>query len=261
MNQAQVAKANLYVERQRRDQILGGACDRRLPVLLTRYGGSGWMAYRSRFTACCLDAGSIYIERPRGEESGGTADLSVGEQIGISFRRGRTKCLFTTVITGCEPMVDSSTPNVDTITLRWPEELQEMQRRLYERVNPPQGQAIDASYWHTTANPGQPADAQHGVLENLSAGGLSILVDHLPALNIGDVVGCAFRPRAGTEPLEFEARLRHIGRPGGRRWSLGFQFLGLESSTEGQCRLAQLATLVSWFRRSRTPVGRRHLPG
>lgn len=263
--------SDLYVQRQRRDELLFGAGRRRLPVVLTRYGGDGWMSYKSRFVACRPDQGNIYIEQPSGEPTDKRPILRVGEQIGISFRRGRTKCLFNTVVTESSPTRNAQEMNRNAVALRWPENLQEMQRRLYERVGPPPGGPIEVSFQPYDVNadessqldlrrinpvvPEPPdssaAGVRQGVLENLSAGGLSVLVGHSSGLHAGDMLSCAFSLQAGGEPLQFAARLRHVRRAHDGRWSLGFQFVGLETSNAGQCRLAQLANIVSGFRRSR----------
>jgi len=267
-----------FVDTRRRDQIIGLAADRHLAVVLTHYGSAGWQTCRSRFLDCRIDEQRIFIEPPTGDASEMTS-LSVGEQIGVSFRRGRTKCLFTTVVTGCGQAADDRAESVDTVTLRWPENLQEMQRRAYERVSPPRQEHIEVAYWPiayqtdappasrtprsmvrptktNTANAETPPNARSGKLENLSAGGLSLTVEGKPAMASGDNVRCSFRPAPKTEILTFDSRVRHIAQTDRNRWSLGLQFVGLETSTEGQCRLAQLAIIVTRFRRAHVPAGR-----
>ncbi len=267
-----------FVDIQRRDQIIGSAADRHLVVVLTHYGSAGWQTCRSRFIDCRIDEQRIFIERPTGDAPE-TPSLSVGEQIGVSFRRGRTKCLFTTVVTGCGRAVDDRAESIDTITLRWPENLQEMQRRAYERVSPPRQEHIEVAYWPTVSHgdvsvssrmsgscvhPARratgaaetPPDARRGKLDNLSAGGLSLTVDDKLTASIGDNMCCSFQPAPKTEILTFDAKVRHLAQTDRNQWSLGLQFIGLETSTEGQCRLAQLAIIVSRFRRASVPGAR-----
>ncbi|NOT01305.1 MAG: flagellar brake protein [Phycisphaerales bacterium] len=262
----------LWVDHARRDEIIRDAAVRHTDVQLTRYGGSGWKTYVSRFVGANKDGTVVWIDAPMNDAAGGSPTLRVGEQVGISFRRGRCKCLFTTTVTdadGLQPQdgsaaVPGGTDGADgrdaeAVAIRWPENLQEMQRRVYQRVTPPHGHVVNVTvYPHClTDGPVQAAGVvprggvlSEGRLANLSAGGLCTSATEKPPFRDGDLVIIRFSPRPGGEPLQLDSRVRHVMAAPGNRWSVGFQFVGLETTTTGQCRLAELATIVSAFRRA-----------
>lgn len=256
----------LFAGDLRRDEILRAAADRRLPVTVTRYGHDVYTSLRGRFSDCCAQLGTISIKPLHGDTPFEAIALQTGEQIGISFRRGRTKCLFSTIVTndvGCD--VD------DVITVRWPENLQELQRRLYERVAAPLNSTIGVSLsWIADGQPSPKGDPQDwadrdglnvesvvrprgnqsiaGQLTNLSAGGLGVIVYGSTEFRQGEMYRSQFSPDGLAGTLEFDLQLRHVSFGDTDRWSLGFQIVGLEQTNEGQCRLAQLAQIVRRFR-------------
>jgi len=261
----------MCVEETRRDDILCRAADRRLPVMLTRFDYTGWSCLSSRFAGYVRYDELIYFARPEPDTSDDARPLRVGERVGVSFRRGRTKCLFTSIVTAC----DCDEPSIELrngLALRWPDELQVMQRRLYERVAPPNGACVSVAVWpgagrgDETSGPGarQHRPPVHetvdGLLENLSAGGMGLYVNRDMVWQTGDTLRCGFTPRTGSDPLHLDVRLRHIAPHSDGGYSLGFQFLGLESSTTGRCRLAQLASVVSQYRRARVAARVQRLP-
>lgn len=247
----------MWVDAGRRDDIVRNAVARRFDVQLTRYGGSGWTTYASRFVSASDDCSVLWIDPPRHDARDEDSPLRVGEQVGISFRRGRCKCLFTTTVLEANPAPESGRPVA--VAIRWPESLQEMQRRVYQRVTPPPNYVVTVTVFRhcLTDGPAQAAGVvprggvlSEGRLANLSAGGLCFSTSDKPALREGDLVIIRFSPRPGGEPLQMDGRVRHAIPAPGNRWSVGLQFVGLETTTTGQCRLAELATIVSAFRRS-----------
>ena len=257
--------ARLYVDDRRRDEILRRAGDRCALAVVTRYGCNGWVSFPSRFAESHVEDGVIRLDVASEESRMPAQALRVGDQVGVSFRRGRTKCLFTSVVTAGAEHGCGAPAGLARITLRWPANLQQMQRRLYERVRPPLDGAIEIVLWSPepgasgtpcterpwskSADPGPPPGARRGRVLNLSAGGIAVVTERGEEWDPGGVFGCSFRPYSGADPLQFDVRLRHTDRTPDGGWTLGFQFLGLETSSAGQCRLAQLASIVTAFRR------------
>lgn len=280
--------ANLFVPDQRRDEILCRAASQRAHAVLTRSGLGGWKTYRTRFVSADPVRGTFCLELPLDEDKAERLILPAGEQIGVSFRRGRTKCVFTSMV--IETQEPAGGPSPGLMQVRWPVHLQEMQRRVFGRVSPPAGQRIEVAIepppgaWamsHAAVLPSLGHDAPgathgegrqeappivrlsaavSGRMEDLSAGGLSVVLDDAHGLQVNDAIVCSFRIGASGEPLRFDARLRHVQPRARGRVMLGFQFLGLEHTTEGQCRLAQLATIASGFRRARIQRVKGRLP-
>lgn len=265
------AANSTFVETERRDEIIRSATDGGLPATLTRFGSGGWTTYRTRFLSCDADERNIWIVQPKQECQNESLALLAGEQIGISFRLRRAKCSFSSVVIGSVAARRGDGADAYRAVIQWPENLQEMQRRVYRRVSPPPGRRIDVRYWPAKISPSAtgpkealigPSDCGvlSGRLLDLSAGGLRVAIAE-PAgeLATGARVICEFSPRSGEPALRLETLLQHIELAVGGRRSIGFQFVGLDTSTEGQCRLAQLASIVTAFRRSHGSASRPHL--
>jgi len=262
--------SQLFVEQQRRDHIIQGAVTTRLRASLSRYGITGWLSYKTRIVDADEEQRVLVIETPVDEQTGQTVAIPPGEHIGISFRRGRAKCSFTTVVSAAGACEQSSTCQRGVIGVDWPDKLQIVQRRVYNRVAPPAGTCVQVYFWpegegpscdaaaDVSFNPGR-HDASVGRMEDLSAGGVRVISSQRIQPSDRTYV-CAFCPRNTDRPLQFEAKLRHIDTLAGEKFALGFQFVGLDATTQGQCRLAHLANVVSGFRqsRARARVRRRH---
>jgi c-di-GMP-binding flagellar brake protein YcgR len=261
--------SRLYVDERRRDEILHVAGDRRTPAVITRYGCNGWMSVASRFGHTRSDDECIHLDVAAEELRTPDQALSIGDQVGISFRRGRSKCLFTSVITACDERHAGGSCQPAKITVRWPTNLQQMQRRLYERVSIPPGHVIEIVVWpHPGGRPGTlgkrdglrdpvldgAAWTQTGVMSDLSAGGVGVVMEPGRHWNTGETYVCSFRPQEEADALQFDVRLRHVDRTPDGGWSLGLQFVGLETSSAGQCQLAQLASIVTALRRRQASV-------
>lgn len=260
-NNTETMANNLFVAAERRDQIIGCAATRRLGAVVTWHTDAGWLSYRTRILGCRFEDAEIDLEPPVADRNEPVHALEPGNRIGISFRRGHTKCLFNTVVLRCHRTGSTDEGSAETIAIRWPEKLQEMQRRVYDRVCPPSNQRIDITIHAEELAAGDGAGRRlvKGRLDNISAGGLSAVFENTDGLCVGQTVTCAFRPNEGAEPLLVDARLRHERSLSKGRTALGFQFVGLETTMEGQCRLAQLATLVSGLRQLRTRLAKREL--
>ena len=100
--------------------------------------------------------------------------------------------------------------------IQWPQNLQEMQRRVYRRVSPPAGRQINVRYWpaenSSTAGDARdalvcPSDcsALCGKLLDLSAGGLRVAVAETGGeLAKGSPFICEFSPNSGEPVLTLE---------------------------------------------------------
>ena len=56
-------------------------------------------------------------------------DVRAGEHVGVAFRRGHKKCVFTSVVLERQEYDRNSDAPVPALTLSWPESMQELQRR------------------------------------------------------------------------------------------------------------------------------------
>lgn len=230
-----------YIQETRRDDILADAVSKKTQLNLTRKGGDGWVVAKSRFVGHCSNPAGLLIELPANRDETAWPVLTVGEFIGVAFRRGHKKCLFSA------PVIQTQTPvegrdKSRAFAVRWPEELQEMQRRVYQRAAPPPGRTIHVRI--------ESEPACTGPLEDISAGGVRMRCSTKPDLRDGQSVRVAVALRAKKPEMVLDATFRHCQATADGAWSLGFQFVGLETTHQGQQQLVNLARVVTDFQRA-----------
>jgi hypothetical protein len=238
-----------YVSPQRRDEILMEAVEQFTPIVVTTRTAEIWQMFKSRFVGGECGR-NLVIERPMqdGAGVGATLEACPGQELGIAFRRGHKKCLFGARVQQPTRLGDSPAAG---LALEWPQNIQEMQRRVYLRVPPPPDQSIEVHCWRggVRCAEQQPA-CLTGNLSDLSAGGVALTSMASIGFALGDAVGCQFT--LNEEPFMLDATVRHIGRDCEGRNALGLQFIGLEMTMPGQAMLARLARAVTALHRSHT---------
>jgi c-di-GMP-binding flagellar brake protein YcgR len=232
------------------EQVLSESARLKRRAVLTHQDASGWRLIKAVFTDS--PAGRIALRLPPCTESSDVARLRAGTSLGVTFRLGHKKCLFATVIESTEPSDEGV-----ILCVRQPEQLQQLQRRAYERVAPPPGSVIAVRFWRDDSGSDgtSPAEAsrnvRHGQLEDISAGGMRIKAAEPQNMELEKTYRCVFSTGPGKPAFVLEALLRHREAIDHGRASLGFQFVGLETTTEGRKVLDRLARLVNHFHRSR----------
>lgn len=222
-------------------QIIEESIQRRVHVVLTYRGAEGWRTYKSQFAAGPAPHGALVVVVERAGESAPAPP--VGQTVGVSFRLGHKKCMFSSTVRSLE-----SAQAGLLVTLLWPESIQQLQRRAFERVAPPSGTVIAVRFWPTDETGGE-RQVRHGQLEDLSAGGMRLKVADAAQVVPGGAYQCVFAHRPGAAALLLEATLLHREAADQRRASLGFHFIGLETTPEGRLLLDRLARIVSQFQR------------
>ncbi|MBU0716680.1 MAG: PilZ domain-containing protein, partial [Planctomycetes bacterium] len=179
--------------------------------------------------------------------------LKPGETVGVTFRLGHKKCMFS-------PTVHSVAQqgNQLVVTLSRPKGMHQLKRRVYHRVPPPPGVVVPVRFWRKESS--APAerearDVRHGQLEDISAGGMRVKTADCTDVEVGTTYECVFAPRQGAPALILDATLRHREAVDQARVSLGFQFIGFETSADGRRALDRLARIVTQFRRVNHPAG------
>jgi c-di-GMP-binding flagellar brake protein YcgR len=148
----------------------------------------------------------------------------------------------------CDPLESANWPAGTAFSVSWPDEIQEVQRRAYQRATPPAGHAIAVRFWNSVTGPDGP-QRRSGVMEDLSAGGLRVRTSEAYGLNEGDTVQVSFSVRSRGPAFVLDANFRHREQAPEGQWLLGFQFVGLESSRQGQQTLGELVKTVTGFQR------------
>lgn len=232
---------------QQQDQILTDSVKPGRHMTLTLNTTQGWKTYKGKFeggshmtrtmTAMILLSGSIDHQ----------VLTQKGIQVGCTFRLGHKKCMFSTVVVSTE-----SRSGGLCVTLQWPQEIQQLQRRAYDRTSPPNGSVVAVRFWRDDLphNATQSRDIRHGQMEDISAGGMRIKIAESTSIDINEIYRCTFAPRPDKPTFVVDALLRHKEAASQGRTSLGFQFVGLEATTEGRRQLDRLARLANRFKRA-----------
>ncbi len=231
--------------------ILMWAVQRRIPATISVLAGGCWHNYRSQLLA--LEGNLLRVRYPAPTTDAPAADLTPGEQVGVSFRRGHKKCLFVSTVVLRQQAGDAADEPHEALVLRVPEEMRELQRRAYQRVIVPPDWLIAARVFAG----GLPLDGEPAVpscagrIRNISVGGVlvDIRADQNPRLGVGDIVGLEITPHPGRRPLLAEAQYRHCAMIGADRIGLGMQLLGLEHNVPGRASIVEVAALVKEVQR------------
>lgn len=221
------------------------AIARGLRLTITMRVADGWRNYRSQMVAGTLDSGRITIKAPLDRDNHPMPPGAMHEPWTVCFRLGHKRFSFAgTILDECH----ATNTEAGTV-IRWPDHLDQMRRRSFQRAGPPKGRVIAVQFWkaHT---PSGTRDVRYAELENLSAGGIRLNGAQADDLQLGATFECLFAPKPGVAPIVAEVVLRHCEAAGSARTSLGFQFLGLEQSDEGRQTLEKIARLVRDFQRA-----------
>lgn len=241
------------VPRDHRDQIIRDLIRKQLQAVLSCHGPDGWRTYRACFLSGSPQAKTVCVRTQPARVGGGLLPQT-GETVGATFRLSHKKCMFAAVVQSVAEHDEGT-----LLTLRWPEKIHQLQRRAYERAVPPRGRVIPVRFWREEAGPAGQAESRqvkHGQLEDLSAGGMQIQTADSTEFEIGRTYRCVFAPQPGAPALILEATLRHYETTDCSRASLGFHFVGLEATPQGQRLLDRVAKIVNQFQRAQARTGR-----
>ena len=245
--------ATQTIASDRHAQILEDSVRQQRPIVITHNSRTGWRTFKGTFQASSSGtplSGTPSMNLVVEPNSDHTPEHtpSIGDTLGGTFRLGHKKCMFNTTL-----MSVRHEGNGEIWTVRQPEQLQQLQRRAYERAVPPKGSVIAVRFWKETPNGETPSDSRsvrHGQLEDLSAGGMRVKVADPKELETDRTYRCVFTPRPGKPAMVLDAVLRHREASDQGRSSLGFQFVGMETSDEGLKILDRLVRIVQHFHRA-----------
>ena len=248
----------LYVDHERKNEIIANAIRRQSPCVITCRTAGGWQTHKAKFVSASSATGRLFVEVPRGDGPAEKPLFLPGERLGVSFRRGHKKSMFATAVVGPGPAASgASEGDLECVELAWPDTLQELQRRVYFRALPP-GRKIHVRFWPGGVAARAKTDGNgpglfHGMLHDLSAGGMRVLTTGISpeTFTVGDTLGCSFTPKPRGDTLVLDATFRHFQRAEDGMVSLGFQFVGLETTERGRNLLVKLARVVTDYQRGR----------
>lgn len=224
------------------------------PAIVTYHGQQGWQMFKSTFAAGSPASGHLQLTSRMpvdGLESGASHAAAT---LGVTFRRGQRKCMFSSSLVSFQSSGDEG-----TLTLRWPARIEQLQRRMYERAEPPGSLVIPVRLWWEREPSGDRVSTRtvrYGQLVDLSVGGVGVKLSGGDEFQIGSTFRCVFSPHKCQHPIVGEALVRHrqVTAPG--RALIGLQFAGLETSVAGRRAIGLLAQSVSRFQKERKPKRR-----
>ena len=243
---------SLTLDQDSQRSILQWAVQRQTAITISVLAEGRWCNLRSQLLR--LDRNLLQITYPFPSSESPACEISVGDELGISFRRGHKKCIFVSpvVLRRAEP--DPNGTTADTLYVRVPDQIRELQRRAYQRVVVSSDRFIAVKVWQggipSSVEPSWPLCA--GRIGNISVGGIlvDIRADQNPRLALGDVVGLEITAVQGRPPLLVEVQYRHCTVTGPGRIGLGVQLLGLEHDLPGRASITEIADLVQSLMRS-----------
>lgn len=233
--------------KEQQDQVLIDSIRQQRPIVLTQSTPEGWRTLKASFLTGSPELGEFTVRAvPEPDQLIGSPP-DKGVRLGGTFRMGHKKCMFTSEVRGARAQAAAC-----DLVLSWPDQVQQLQRRAYERAVPPQGTVIAVRFWREGGeNQSASRVIRHGQLEDISCGGIRIRVPDPMDVQVGCTYKCVFTPRQGKPALVLDTILRHREGAESGRASLGFQFVGLETSVERLRTLDRLARLVRHFQRSK----------
>ncbi|MFQ5412199.1 MAG: PilZ domain-containing protein [Phycisphaerae bacterium] len=237
------------------ESLLQWAAGKRADLVTSHAVDGGWVNLRSRFIRFDQDQGVIEIAYPQPGKHQAPPEITVGQRLGISFRRGHKKCIFVSGVAMRREEVDDRGVRIHTLILCVPDRIRSLQRRAFQRIIIPPDEFIAIKLWEG----GVPDSGSvawplcSGRIANISVGGVlvDIRADQNPRLRVGDLVGVEITTRPGQPPVSIDGQYRHCVQDGEERLGLGFQFLALEHDIPGRSSIMEVADFVRGLRRTR----------
>lgn len=247
----------------RRSSLLREAVRRGTHAVVSHHGPDGWRTLRTKFVGYDERRRSLVLSPLIPEAGTEPAELVPGELLGVTFRHGHKKCMFSTALQRFADHEIGGDLTRAAAWLNWPDHLQKLQRRVYYRVPPPTGCTIPVSV--RVRPPADQAETStvevSGIVEDISAGGMRIRTESPDLLSEGACVQVRFAPQHERETFDLQAVCRHTSGAADGEPTVGLQFIGLEASAKGQEMLIRLARVVTEFHRSRSRRPQAGLPG
>ena len=145
--------------------LLEEAVRKRLPATITNKREGLWQVYKSNFLA--LRHNQIVLGQPAPHIADCHIETAQGQEIAVSFKKGYNKCLFVTrVVKPRHEFELEDQLTVPAISVYRPEQIEKIQRRAYDRTEPPEGFPVPVTFW-ASDNPEEKFQAQ---LSNICAG-------------------------------------------------------------------------------------------
>ena len=223
-------------------EFLTDACQGAVEVVVSYTVGGKWQLAE-------LKADSFTAEGVTLKGKNESLNLKTYQPVGICVQLGFYKYLFESSVQDIQ-----ATDSHLEVRIDYPEKVDRMQRRSFDRQPVPDTLKVKVLFWHrgymdnTQENPLE--QYWQGRLFNLSAGGAQITVDldQKDNYKVGQLVGVQFTPMSYEKPLLLEAHVRYLMMdPEHGQFRVGVEFLGLEASPEGRQALSRLIEVTNEY--------------
>lgn len=236
---------------RRREEYLQEAVERQVPVVLSIKTSVGWANFKSRFLCVDSKTQQLVIEYPHSHE-GPLPEVVSCQNVGVSFRRGHKKCMFSTMVTGRSQYPISGGSPVPAINLVAPSQMFELQRRMFYRTPLQEDQRLTVELLPLGGDSGEPVVPLRATLVDLSAGGCSLLMpaNEAPDWPVNATIACSIMTEDGHPPIQAPCQFRHREAHDEQNVRLGLQFAGLDATPDGRRALQRILDLTCQLQRA-----------
>jgi c-di-GMP-binding flagellar brake protein YcgR len=246
-------------------QLLSDAIARNSALVLSLPSAGMARNYKSRFLT--EDPEGFWVEAAAGEKALIDELLASGQPVGVAFRSGPNKVLFTVPIKRHNPaLVVNAQTSLEAILLGTPVEIKTVQRRSNYRVGITADSDLTARMWrvpehfHLNDRP-QASQEVKADLRDISLGGLGVILRSRDANELKIVPGQRLRIelKYSEVTLLLDGRVRQpTPNEANDGIRTGIAFKPLDNQLEGRQKLAQLARIVSDLQRDEVKRLRRN---
>ena len=233
------------VETASQASVLADAIEDSRPALATWRLDDRWVTLKTRFVSVNHRGAELGLECD--EQGQGMPRVTQGQHVSVSFRRGRGRCAFDTVVLGRGRASLGDGKTVSILRLEYPEGLCELQRRAYYRQQVPASDPVAVSLSNAPDETAPVAlRTADGTLLDVSPDGMSVALPpgaDLPA-DVDGQIDCTLRPEAQASPVRLRARVcSRVDLPD-RRIRLGLQLVRNPDTADLGTGFAQLLARV-----------------
>lgn len=215
------------------------------------------------FNSDMVDAGdrSVWITYPKGQDGTADYEFSRGLRVGIAFRSGFQRFLFTAKIAAVEETGSGA------LQLDMPGNIQVTERRTGLRVEMPALVTVEASIWLggwqvKPAEPDVVMPVWSGRVLDLSEGGCYVRTSRQISryIEVGDIVGLQLTIGEGEQAEEILVDAQFCrGDPDGEMMMVGFQFIDVDLSEQTRGAHEKIRARLSEFQGHGRMIGRTEL--
>jgi len=231
---------------------------RSAPVALTCRVHDTWRSFRSRFLG--MRGGQVWIEYPERVEGQTPPELLVGRKVGLAFKQRHHKFVFSSAVRETANFKLNAKTTVHGVSIAWPASMQQMQRRMFHRVDVPHDRQVFVEFWEGGLDQEPRTELRekliyHGQLVDLSIGGFQVrlLGEIDPRFQDGAPIGTALRVHEDQAPIKTDCQFRHANADE-FGITLGMQIVGLNETAAGRQTLERLGKLIRGFQQAGTVV-------